>query len=381
LSPAVVTHLLLISFSLGEALAPRPNEHSTPYKLVLEAVLPALSQGPRDFIVARQLAIEDAVAAPSLPASTNTSAADDSAGHFLLLDVAAADADAAGRMLAAAQFPHSKKDARKLFETHGIKTGGDLPWLLEEHFAKLVQVFRNGDAAAAERQIGLLIHLATDAAMPFNTTTLAGDELESREPPHGAQVKARRLRQRFHGVFIHRLQDRLAYEVRVSPARVQRVSSPIQAAFDTLLESHRVSQELAAIDMEAIRRLGMDDVTAFASSADIYFASLAERVAPLLENQLESGALLAASLIDTAWTTARPSFAAAPSSAATAAPPVAPRTIAKNESPEANRAPAATAAPTTSLVGSLSSTVYHRNDCSHVARIKAENRVEFKTKA
>jgi hypothetical protein len=80
-----------------------------------------------------------------------------------------------------------------------------------------------------------------------------------------------------------------------------------------------------------------------------------------LETQIESGALLAANLITAAWAEAgKPELA----TAAFDPPP---------------RGVAIPHAVSVLYVGSRNSTVYHHPSCSHVPRIKLENRVTFDT--
>jgi hypothetical protein len=149
---------------------------------------------------------------------------------------------------------------------------------------------------------------------------------------------------------LNRLKKRLEYEVRVAPDRLSPVNSALEATFDVLLDAHRAADELIAIDAVALP-----------AEREAYAEKLAERAAPILETQIESGALLAANLIAAAWAEAdKPEL----------------RTTAVLTPPRVKAVPHAVAVL---YVGSRNSTVYHHPGCSHAPRIKLENRVTFDT--
>jgi len=138
--------------------------------------------------------------------------------------------------------------------------------------------------------------------------------------------------------------------VRVSPDRLAPVHGVLEATFDVLLDAHRAAGDLRDIYDEALP-----------TARETYAEKLAEQAAPILETQIESGALLAANLISAAWLEAgRPDMKSAVVVAPTP-PATTPRVL------------------SAVFVGSRNSTVYHRPDCPHAARIKLENRVIFET--
>jgi hypothetical protein len=157
------------------------------------------------------------------------------------------------------------------------------------------------------------------------------------------------------------LKKRLEYEVRVAPHRLSPVKNALDATFEVLQESYRSADELLAIDAEVGVEVGVRGSDAMPAARESLADRLAERAAPILETRIEAGALLAARLIASAWSEAgKPEFRPL---APVAAAPI----------------PLPTPAGATVFVGSRNSTVYHRADCSHAARIKPENRVTYES--
>jgi len=252
--------------------------------------------------------------------------------HYVTLDIAAGAAGVEERRAAARRFPRERDKAMALYETCGVRDGGILPWVVQDRYEAAVQAFRSGEPERIVAESGVLLHYSVDAAMPCNTTT----------------EHARR--QRDHTELFNRLKKRFEYEVRVAPDRLSPVKSALDATFDVLLDSHRAADELIAID----------DAT-LPAAHEAHAERIAERVAPILETQIESGALLAANLIAAAWTEAgKPELRAT----AVLMPPL---------------IKAIPHAAAVLYVGSRNSTVYHHPSCSHAPRIKLENRVNFET--
>ncbi len=356
------------------------------YKLAADAVLPILPVPLQDFLSHHANEFRRGYLPDFEPNALGGRRASDHARHHVYLDLEAADGDASSRRDAARRFPRRRADARRLYERLGGVDGGSLPWLIEEEQARLVAAFESDDSAEMARRAGYVLHLCADAAMPFNTTALARDLNPSGSPEtdagraddaldaHISVRRGMRLRDRFHGALIVRLQERLAYEVRVSPCRLIAISDPLEAAFHTLISAHAAAEELIALDADVVRELQLDDVHAFVASADVYWTRLAERSAPILEHQIEAGALLGANLITAAWVKAGcPQLQSGPARSPEALPEIlTPSTV-----PADPKSPEIVETGETHLVGSLSSTVYHRANCSHCARIKPENTVRF----
>ena len=290
--------------------------------------------------------------------------------HFIMLDVAARGGDQNARRAAAHEFPESCAAARKLFKRHGVDRdqGGMLPWIIMDRYRELVGAFEDGEEGLIARKAGVLLHFVTDAALPFNTTSnrdgqAAGHLSWSAEQGSPNAIPHRTVRYRCQGELIRRSQDQLQYEVRVWPERFQRVGDPSKAVFAILGNSHSYVGPLLEIDADLISRLRITGADSFVASADEYYELLAARAGPIVESRLEAAALLTAELIAAAW--------------AEAGSPL-------SENETSGPLPAAKTSPTASpaehpYVGSRNSTVFHRVDCPHARRIKAENRVHFET--
>ncbi len=250
--------------------------------------------------------------------------------HYVILDIAASAADVEGRRAAARRFPRERDKAIALYESSGVHDGGLLPWVVQDRYEAAVQAFRSGEPERIVAEAGVLLHFCVDAAMPCNTAT------------------DRPRRHRDHTELFNKLKKRLEYEVRVSPDRLSPVEGAIDATFDVLLDAHQVADELITTDAAALP-----------AEREAALEKWAARAAPILETQVETGALLAANLIAAAW--------------AEAGKPE-PRTEALIPPLRGTAIPQAVAVL---YVGSRNSTVYHHPTCSHVPRIKPENRVTF----
>lgn len=266
------------------------------------------------------------------------------------------------------RFPRRLSKARKLFKDRGVEDGGRLPWALMDGYRRLVQAFRQGEADTVVRRAGLVLHYATDAGMPFNTT-LDPDgrrtenpswDLTSESDPIGDH---RTARHRCQNELVRRIAERVSYEVRVWPARVRTPLDPSEAVWQTLTTTHDTLSVLLAIDREILRQMEIETSAEFLRSADGYYEMLAARAAPIIETRIESAALLAAELISAAWIEAgRPQ----PSSENGRTQP------AVDAGTKAEKA----AAP---FLGSRNSLVFHRRTCRHVKRIRPENLVSIST--
>lgn len=267
--------------------------------------------------------------------------------HYVTLDIAAGatnrselpaeDGEGGGpnlfeRRVAASRFPRERDKAMALYESYGVRNGGVLPWVVQDRYEAAVQAFRSSEPERIVAESGFLLHFCVDAAMPFNTTT---------ERPQ---------RQRDQMELFNGLKKRLEYEVRVAPDRLSPVKSPLDATFDVMLDAHQAMDELIALDAAALP-----------AQREANMEKRAERAVPIIETQIESGALFAANLIAAAWSEAgKPEI----------------KTAALLPQPRVVPVPHAVAVL---YVGARNSTVYHHPTCSHVPRIKPENRVTFDT--
>lgn len=289
--------------------------------------------------------------------------------HYIMLDVAAGDDDPTVRHVAARSFPRDRAAATALFKRYGRSNGGSLLWIVEERCKALTGAFRGGKTDDILRAAGVLLHFATDAALPFNTTRdrngVAPGNLQwsARGRKNITEGMHRTVRHRLQLALLRRIRVRLDYEVRVFPQRYAAVTDPSRATHQTLLEAHAALAPLLDIDAAATAELGLVDASSFTSAKEAFYARISARAGSIMASRLEAGALLAANLIGTAWVDAG---TPPPDEWVGGGAPVA---IRRQPNGKAS-------AP---FVGSRNSTIFHRSACSHARRIKPANRVYFDT--
>ena len=334
----------------------------------LEAWLAAHRDELRDAVCGRRPDPDAGQAAPRAP---RLSAED----WYVQLDAAAGNSDEADRAAATRAFPWEQSAAEALYRSRGVRAGGRLPWTLLDRQARLATAFRDGDQRAALGCVAQVVQLATAAGLPGHATAdHTGQHTGNLQLSAAAGLATaghRDVHARLEEQVLTQLGPRLAVEVRVWPDRVRACPVPSKAVFDTLLASHARWAQLAEIDRAALAALGVQDAAGFVASAEAYYARVREEAAPVLEERLEAGALLAARLIVTAWREAGAPDWAQPGSA-----------NAQQDQPPAGSARSAEpvdADDEAPFVASRSSKIYHRSTCSHALRIRPENRVTFPT--
>ncbi|UCC29673.1 MAG: hypothetical protein JSU86_15895 [Phycisphaerales bacterium] len=338
------------------------------HEIVAGQVAPVLPPPLRDFLEAHLEAVREHATAGPGPASTPGLLPGKADWHYVMLDIAADADDAAARRAAAEKFPRDRAAAAELFRKHGRRDGGLLPWIIVDRHHNLVEAFQAGETEAIVREAGVLLHFATDAALPFNTTadrdgTASGHLRRPSGMRSGTTLVHNTVRYRCQASLLRRLRSRLEYEVRVAPTRYGPIDNPIEAVFDVLLDAHRALHALLAIDAEIVADLGIRDAATFTAASDVYYDRLADRAAGIMESQLEAAVLLSAKLIGAAW--------------AEAGSPSHDLWIAgKPARTDRSRSADTPAAP---FVGSRHSTIFHQAACGHAKRIKATNRVYFNT--
>lgn len=348
------------------SLSPAVSDAESPavYEIVTATATELLPDAIRPFFERRLADVMTAATAGT--GSDEGSPLGTSEWHYLTLDVAAGEADPVERLAAAHRFPHDRREATRLCHRHGFTAGGALPWVLEEHRGLLVVSFQEGDAEGVIREAGVLVHLATDASLPFNTTTDRDGESSGLMrwpvdiPAPGARLH-RTVRHRCQYQVVERFRERFEHEVRVWPGRFRYVADPVEAAFTALLEAHEVLGALVDIDRQVSAELGLVDATTFLANLTDYYAAVADRAGSILESRLEAGALLGAGLIASAWTAAGSPL---------------PRTLAGKVTSSPTDAPSGRTAGE-GLVGARGSAVFHRAGCPHAARINPQRLVHF----
>lgn len=373
--------LFIAALSAATGIADPPwcaRESRETCDLVLAATTPVLPQPLPAWMEQHSDAIRSACLALPLQSGNDQRAPVTTSSHFIKLDMAAQTEDAPERLKAARAFPRERKAARALFEAHHEKIGGDLPWTLNEQFQQLQSAFQSQETRTAADICGVILHLATDAALPFNVTfDLEGLEAAQSpwcDPNTMSLTSICSLRHRTQRVLLERLHSRLHYELRVSPDRFRPVDEALPTTFRVLVDSYEALNRMREADRWIADELHVRDAAHFQSASDAYYAHLADRCGPVLEERLEAAALLSANLIGSAWIRAgRPNLtilreSAAPSQT-TSVDEIKPSSAQPPEAPSAARAYAA----------SVNSTVFHRAGCAHLLRIKPENLVQFTT--
>lgn len=282
--------------------------------------------------------------------------------HYILLNASTSGARRTHITPAVARrFPRDRSVAKRLFARRGVQHGGSLPWAVMASYDAFQNALRSGNGERAALRAGKLLHFATDAALPFNTT---GFRIADAENPTAAARDSNRAilpddgrRHRYHVGLIHRLRPRLEYEVRLWPQRVRPLVDPIETVFDSLFEAHLAAEELLSLERSLPDEL---DGSGVPLAEDDVLQQLADLAAPILETRLEAGALLSAALMSTAWVQAGKPVLTVAAAATEPSTPI----------PGDNRG--------SRFVGSRHSTIVHRATCQHARRIKPQNRVLFR---
>jgi len=278
--------------------------------------------------------------------------------HYLMLDVAAPTAAPDSRLAAAIHFPHDPDDAARLFNRRGIDNGGRLPWVLRERVNALAAALQARDSDQIARGAGIVIQLATDAALPFNTT------IHRDGPPSGKfhlppASKTSGLdmcsttRGRIQGWLIqHR---RAAIETLISeanwPCRI--VKDPVEEAFAVMIDATASLDVVVAIDTELVARWNVTDVATLLAIERTFLSELEARCLPIMVSRLDAGACFAAGLLRLA----------AESSGVTVEAAVV-KAVPEGKEP-------------IHLIGSKNSKKFHLSTCRHAKTIKPENIVTF----
>ena len=360
-----LTKLFLVLVACVNAMV-RADAEEAPdaYELVVAAAVPVFPAPLRTFFQAHIDVMRRSAVTGGTERAGSEADRTETERHMVMLDTAAKAETPSARRAAARSFPHYLDSANEIFKRHGV-IGGTLPWALHARYGALLEAFRRGNVDAIVREAGAVAHFATDACLPFNTTE-ARDGVDARVlQPAGRRAAStelhRTVRGRLHLGLLRWARTRLDYEVRVSPERFGELADPVEAVFAVLLDAHASIPSLLAIDVQAMSGVSVSEATRFVSNQDAYYTRVAERALPIMEQRLESAALLMANLIGTAWFQAgrtppeQWNGAAAPGT----------RRLSPGLRTEKRR------------VGSKSSTIFHRPTCQHARRIKQANLIRF----
>jgi hypothetical protein len=360
ISQLCVTLALLLSAPPDSGAASN-DECPAVYEIVAAAAIKVLPEPIRPLFEARLDELQDQATKRLASDSGTTRTSSDAEAHYVMLDVGANVVDTDERRAAAHAFPQDRATAEKLYRQHRKHRGGTLPWILADRIPHLVSAFQASDEASAIREAGYLLHLVTDASLPFNTTANRDGEATGNVAWQGGEAgratrKQQTVRHRLQCALIEHLRPRLECEIRVWPNRFQHVTNHVEEVFSVLLRATDDLDALLALDRELTTALGIVDAVSFASVEREYYETLADRAASMWEARLEAAALLSANLIGSAWIDAgRPQL-----THATGASRETSKEMGKDQ-----------------LVGSRSSGVFHRASCAHAKRISSTNLVAF----
>lgn len=364
--------------SAGESVSASAGDH-----LVANVALRALPEPLHAFFADRLPAVHRALTdSPAEPGEADTGG-HPTESHYLMVDVAAATFAPEARRQAVRAFPLEARAARELMRAQGRPRGGTLPWALMEHYATLTQAFREQRPEAIVAAVGPIARLSARAALPLNTTVNLDGSLTGHLRWHADQLAPaaphRSVRQRLQTVALEQLLERLEIEARLWPGRVQPCPIPLKAVFDTLVSANEALDALLEVDRAVMEELGITDAASFVGAVEPYYLKATERAAPLLEDRVEAGALLAARLIVSAWLEAgAPSLRAGEFTPVRKTPPEQAMPPAPPDSVRP-AIPQADATEQTTLCASRKSKVFHYASCSHARRIRPEYLITFES--
>jgi len=239
----------------------------------------------------------------------------------------------------------------------------------------LEKAFRGDAKVELEDAIGTLLHFATDAAMPFHYIGQINDDRDvPDEPLEDSAFGPPKFQDMFNEAhaIVTRFEPQFRARVHVDPSRIRSKVDPRETVRVVIQDAIHRSEFLRRISLSILRSSSPDDMTPVGAEALInrYFEQLARRGGWIIEECIESAAILNVELIAHAWSKAGGRLPAGVGKSESSPPP----TVVIPQPPKAASKEAAIAAP---FVGSRNSTVVHRADCSHVDRMRPENRVLF----
>jgi hypothetical protein len=361
--------LIWVILPLGAGLGGTDAESPTAYELSIRASLTILPPQIRPWFQSR-LGFSSSVATGAVQAADWRHTSDQPPdARYLKMDIAGQSVDPTVAREAGRNFPTEPEQAKNLFKRCGERQGGTLPWAIREHFDALIRAFERREPGTISLESRVLLELATDAALPFNTTfnrdgQASGNLILSNTTTKQALKAHRTVRNRFHEGLLVNLKGRLAYEMHLSPDRYRAVTDPVEEAFAAMRRGHEALPLLLEADHATVARLNVRTADEFLAQKYRYYTALSERVDWIMEARLEDAALLGASLLGTAWTLA-------------GAPDLNELTIPAEQERETGPPPAEDeSAP---FVASKQSKVFHRASCPHARRISPANLMQFGT--
>jgi hypothetical protein len=180
------------------------------------------------------------------------------------------------------ELPHDYDAAVKRYGLEFVTRNGTLPWRTEEIYKQLVEAFTQKAPYARENLkffTAVISHYVADAHVPFHAALNYDGQLTGQRGIHS----------RFESDLFARYQSRLALAPRVP----ERVTSPRELVFDSLVASFSHVQTILDADKMAVAGKDVYD--------DAYYDVFFEKVRPILERRLSDSIGDVVGVITAAW--------------------------------------------------------------------------------
>lgn len=270
-----MTRALTVSaFVLLVLCGPRPAEAwgFEAHKFILEKAIAILPPEIRPFFEKYRVTIVEHSIDPDLWRTVGWTD-EESPRHFL-------DMDAYGPW-PFKDLPRDHDEAVKRYGRDFVVRNGLLPWRAHEMHGKLAEAFMLKQTYSRENIklfASVVGHYLADAQVPFHASLNHDGQLTGQWGIHS----------RFEAELFERYRDRLQVT-----GRIARMGSARDLVFDSLIASFPHVQTILDADKQAVAGRDVYD--------DGYFATMFEKVKPILEERLSASVTAVASAIVNAW--------------------------------------------------------------------------------
>jgi hypothetical protein len=180
-----------------------------------------------------------------------------------------------------ADLPHREPEFQQKYAERAADVGR-LPWLIHEHYAKLVEAFKSGDKQRILAEAETVSDLVTDLRNPLALTENFDGQ---RTGQHGLWVR-----------FSDRLPAGMANGLKLEPDAAHLIEDPRGHVFSVMVATYVWLDNLLYLDDLARRGA--------AGFGEVYYQALEQRAGPVLRAQLSAAAGDVGSYWYTAWTAA-----------------------------------------------------------------------------
>ncbi len=380
----VIPHLCLLLISTDISQDGQTACTMADKRIVARLCIDALPEPLRNFYSLHSDALSERAVEPGGVWLRNPRLARRQSWHYLMLDADADNMTADSRIEATGRFPHQWAEARKLFRTHNIKHGGQLPWQLSSLVEELTLAFGKPDTNAIVKLSGYVIHFAADAANPFNTTRdPRGVETGNHDLGHFTMENKLFAHQdvshRLYWELIRRNTQR--YKEAVDPSRIRfdlNVNPPY-LILEAMAESSATLPYLIAADRNVFEKMAINNATSLLAREEEFYLLLDNKCADYCIACIERATRLSTTLIVHAWhESGSPSHVpVTPEPNDNELQQLEPEALTGTPQQTSDGAQESTSKLQTVFVASKRSNIFHRPDCRHAARISKENIVEY----